>query len=161
VLYRLTQPGTPATEIRVTARAGDAALRIDMADRTYMLLDPPGKRMTMVAPDEETALELPYQIDAAGPFRLDERMRFTKRAGETVAGVRCTVWDVALNKARGSVCVSEDGVLLRSSATDGAGRRTLIEAVSVSYAPAPPGEFDPPPGYDRMVATPNGPVRQP
>lgn len=151
VLYRLTKAGTVPSEVRVTTRPGGSPLRLDMEDRTYMLLNQTARSMQIVIPDEQTVVELPYQPPPQTPFQLNERMRFTKRAPDTLAGVRCNNWDVVLDKSRGTVCVTEDGILLRSTSTDEAGRRNLIEAVSVSYAPAPPNEFTPPADYERVA----------
>ena len=156
VLYRLTKAGAGSTEVRITTQAGGSPIRLDMPDRTYMLVDQAARSVSMVVPDEEMILELPYENGPQTQFQLNDRMRFTRRNADTVAGVRCTTWDVLVDKARGTVCTSDDGVLLRSSGQDEAGRRTLIEAISVSYAPAPPNEFTPPAGFDRMVGTPNG-----
>ena len=88
-------------------------------------------------------------------------MRFTRRSPDTVATVRCTNWDVAVDKGRGTMCISEDGVILRIAGQDQAGRRSLIEAVSVSFTPAPAAEFVAPPDFDRMAARPDGPANQP
>lgn len=155
VLYRLTKAGAVPTEVRITTRAGGSPIRVDMLDGTYMLVDQPARRVSLVVPDEEMVMELPFEGGPQTQFQLNERMRFTRRSQDTVAGVRCTVWDVLVDKARGTACVSDDGVMLRSSGQDEAGRRTLIEAVSVSYAPAPPNDFTLPADFDRMVATPD------
>ena len=158
VLYRLTKAGAGSTEVRITTRAGGSPIRIDLPDLTYMLVDQAARSVAMVVPEEEVVLELPFENGPQTQFQLNSRMRFTRRNADVVAGVRCTTWDVLLDKARGVVCVSEDGVLLRSSGQDEAGRRNLIEAISVSYTPAPADEFVPPAGFDRMVGTPNGPA---
>ena len=158
VLYRMTKAGVPAVELRITTRAGGSPMRIDMPDGAYMLVDQAAQSMAMVVPDEQMVMELPFQDGPQEQFQLNERMRFTRRGIETVATLRCTTWDVTLDKARGAVCVSDDGILLRSSGQDEAGRRTLIEAVSVSFAPAPESDFIPPPDFDHMVARPNGPA---
>jgi len=158
VLYRMTRAGTAPIEVRVTARAGGSPMRIDMPDGAYMLLDQSAHSAAMVVPGEQMVMALPFQDGPQAQFQLNERMRFIRRGVDTVATVRCTAWDVLLDKARGAVCVSGDGVLLRSSAMDAAGRRSLIEAVSVSFAPAPEGDFTPPADFDRMEAAPNGPA---
>lgn len=157
VLYRLTKAGTVPSEVRVTARAGGSPLRIDMEDGTYMLVDQAAKTMAIVIPAEQSVLDLPFRPGPQTPFQLNDRMRFTRRNPDTVAGIRCIVWDVSVDKARGTVCVSEDGVVLRSTGSDEAGRRNLIEAVSVSYAPAPAHEFTAPADFDRIAAEPNLP----
>ncbi len=161
VLYRMTKAGTPPVEVRITSRTGGSPMRIDMPDGAYMLVDQAAGSMRMVVPYEQMVMELPAQEGPQAQFQLNERMRFTRKGADTVAAVRCTTWDVLLDKARGSVCVSDDGVLLRSSGQDEAGRRSLIEAVSVSFAPAPASDFEAPADYDRMVATPNGPAPAP
>ncbi len=158
VLYRVTNADSAPIEVRVTTAAGGSPMRLDMPDRTYMLVDALAHNMAMVVPDEQTVLNLPYQDGPQTHFQLNERMRFTRRAPATVANVRCTTWDVAVDNARGTMCITDDGIMLRSLGVDETGRRNLIEAVSVSYAPAMPDEFVPPPDFSQMAATPDGPV---
>ena len=158
VLYRVVNAGAAAVEVRVTAEAGGSPMRLDLPDRTYMLVDQAARSIAVVVPEEQMVLDVPYGDGPQTYFQLNDRMRFTRRAPATVATVRCTVWDVAVDKARGTMCISDDGILLRSSGTDEAGRRNLIEAVSVSFAPASAGEFVPPADFSRVPATPNGPA---
>ena len=161
VLYRLTNPGVPSTEVRITTGAGGSPMRIDLPDRTYMLIDGAARNAALVVPDEQMVLDLPFENGPQTQFQLNERMRFTRRGADTVAAVRCTVWDVVLDRARSTVCISEDGVLLRSAGQDEAGRRNLLEAVSVSYAPASPGEFTAPADFEHMAASPDRPAADP
>lgn len=158
VLYRVVNAGAAPVEVRVTAEAGGSPMRLDLPDRTYMLVDQAARSIAVVVPEEQTVLDVPYGDGPQTYFQLNDRMRFTRRAPATVAAVRCTVWDVAVDNARGTMCISDDGILLRSSGTDETGRRNLIEAVSVSFAPAPPGEFVPPPDFSRVPVTPNDPA---
>lgn len=158
VLYRVTNADTAPIEVRVTTAAGGSPMRLDMPDRSYMLVNAAAHSMAMVVPDEQTVLNLPYQDGPQTHFQLNDRMRFTRRAPGTVASVRCTTWDVVVDNARGTMCISEDGIMLRSLGVDETGRRNLIEAVSVSYAPATADEFVPPADFSQMAATPDGPV---
>jgi len=158
VLYRMTQAGTAPVEVRITTRAGGSPMRIDMPDGAYMLVDQAAHSMALVVPTEQMVMDLPFQAGPQAQFQLNERMRFTRKSVDTVATVHCTNWDVVLDKARGMMCISGEGVMLRSSGQDEAGRRSLIEAISVSFAPAVAAEFTPPADFDRMIATPNGPV---
>jgi len=158
VLYRVTNADTAPIEVRVTTAAGGSPMRLDMPDRSYMLVDASAHNMAMVVPDEQMVLNLPYQDGPQTHFQLNDRMRFTRRAPGTVASVRCTMWDVMVDNARGTMCISDDGIMLRSSGMDETGKRNLIEAVSVSYAPATADEFVPPADFSRMAATPDGPV---
>lgn len=152
VLYRVVASGSPPVEVRITTKANGAAMRIDMPDRSYMLVNQAEKRMAMVVPDELTVMDLPFQPGMQDQFQLNNRMRFTKRVVETVASLRCTSWDVLVDGGRGIMCVTDDGVLLRSISLDPAGRRNVIEAISVSYAPAPASDYLPPEGFDHMAA---------
>jgi len=161
VLYRVTNADAAPIEVRTTIAAGGSPMRLDMPDRTYMIVDPAAHSMAMVVPDEQMVVELPYQDGPQTHFQLNDRMRFTRRAPGTVAAVRCTMWDVVVDKTRGTMCISDDGIMLRSSGIDETGRRNLIEAVSVSYAPAAADEFAAPADFSRMVATPDGPVPAP
>lgn len=157
VLYRMTKAGSAPIEVRITTRAGGSPMRIDLPDGAYMLVDQTARSMAMVVPNEQMVMELPFQDGPQAQFQLNERMRFTRRGADTVATLRCATWDVVLDKARGAVCISNDGILLRSSGQDEAGQRTLVEAISVSFAPAPESDFTPPADFDRMAA-PNGPA---
>lgn len=161
VLYRMTKPGAAPIEARITTRAGGSPMRIDLPDGTYMLVDEIARSVAMVVPNEQMVMELPFEAGPQTQFQLNERMRFTRKGADTVATVRCTSWDVVLDKARGAMCITDDGIMLRSSGQDKAGRRNLVEAVSVSFTPAPASDFLPPADFDRMVATPNGPVPAP
>lgn len=158
VLYRLTKAGVPPVEVRITTRVGGSPMRVDMPDGTYILVDQSAHSMSVVAPGEQMVMAVPFENGPQAQFQLNERMRFARRGADTVASVRCTLWDVVLDKTRGTMCITDDGVLLRSSGMDAAGRRSLIEAVSVSFAPAPESDFTPPADFDRMEAGPNGPV---
>ena len=155
VLYRLVPPEGPAEEVRVTTQAGGSPIRVDMADKSWMLVDQRARRMAMVVMAEETVVDLPYQ----GPpqqFVLSPAMRFVRRGADTVAGVPCTVWDVAVGPQRGVMCITGEGVLLRTQTQDARGRRSMVEALSVSYAPATDAEFTPPPDYERLAAGQEG-----
>ncbi len=151
VLYRISARGSPPLEVRITTLPEAAAMRIDMPDRTYMLVNQAEHRMAMVVPEELMVMDLPYQAGVQDQFLLNSRMKFTRRGVETVATVRCTLWDVLLDGNHAVVCVTDDGVLLRSVSMDADGKRSTIEAISVSYTPAPASDFLPPQGFDHMA----------
>ena len=154
VLYRISARGSPPIEVRITTLPDAVAMRIDMPDRTYMLVNQAEHRMAMVVPEELMVMDLPYQAGVQDQFLLNSRMKFTRRGVDTVAAVRCTSWDVLLDGNHAVVCVTDDGVLLRSVSMDAEGKRSSIEAISVSYTPAPASDFLPPAGFDHMA----GPV---
>jgi hypothetical protein len=151
VLYRVSASNAPPVEVRITSQPNGAAMRIDMPDHTYMLVSQAQKRMAMVVPNELMVMDLPYQAGMQDQFLLNSRMKFSRRGPDIVAGVRCTGWDVVLDGNRGIAWVTDDGVLLRSISLDPQGRRNLIEAISVSYTPAPAADYLPPEGFDHMA----------
>ena len=151
VLYRIGASNGPPSEVRVTTKAHGEVLRMDMPDNTYILVTPAEQRLALVVPGELMVLDLPWQPGLQDQFLLSPRMRFSKRGPDTVAGVRCTGWDVVLDNTRAIMWLTDEGVLLRSVSLDAQGRRNLIEAVSVSYTPAPAADFLPPPGFDHMA----------
>ena len=156
VLYQVSFGGNPPIEVRVTALPNGGAMRLDLPDLTYMLVNPAEKHMAMVVPDEQTVLDMPWSDTPLDQFILNPRMRFVRRGADTVAANRCTIWEMTLDRIRGVVCVTDDGVLLRSLSQDDTGRRNVIAALSVSYAPAPPKEFVPPPDFKHAAAPLNG-----
>jgi len=133
------------------SRPGGTIRRIDLPDQSYLLIDQAAKTMAMVVPSEGTILDVPWDTGLGSQFTLSEQMRFTRRAGATVSRVACTLWDVVQDAQRGQVCVTDDGVMLRTEGVDPQGRHTAIEAVSVTYTPAPEADFAPPAGFQHVV----------
>ena len=150
VLYSLMASDTAPTEIRISTKNRGAIRRIDLPDRNYMLIYSAQQAMIMVTPPAGTVAELPWNPGLAEQFTLTGQMRFAKRATATVAGLRCTVWDVLLGATRGQVCVTDEGVMLRTLTEDPRGRRTAVEAVSVTFTPAPEADYLPPPDFERV-----------
>ena len=151
VLYRIGASNGPPSEVRVTIKARGEMLRMDMPDNTYILVNPAEQRLALVVPGDLMVLDLPWQPGLQDQFLLSPRMRFNKRGPDTVAGIRCTGWDMVLDNSRAILWITDDGVLLRSVSLDAQGRRNLIEAVSVSYTPAPASDFLPPPDFEHMA----------
>ncbi len=156
VLYRVSFGGNPPIELRVTALPNGGTMRIDLPDFTYMLVNQADKRLAMVVPNDQTVIDVPWSDSPVDQFVLNARMKFARRTADTVAANRCTIWEMTVDRTRGAVCVTDDGVLLRSVNQDETGRRNIIDAVSVSYTPAPANEFLPPPGFKHTTAPPNG-----
>ncbi len=154
VLYRVSSTPTTAYEIRITSRAGNTRRRIDLPDKNYLLVDQPAERLAMVSPFEGTVMEIPWSSGLGQQFTLDAGMRFTRRTATTIAGLRCVTYSVQTRSTAGETCVTEDGVMLRTLAQNAAGQRTAIEAISVSYTPAPPADFAPPPDFQRVAPAP-------
>jgi hypothetical protein len=151
VIYRVDsdQPGAPS-EAEVHFRAGAARLRIAPRGMPgYLLVDRDSRKVTMVLPQQQIFLDFPLRGDPERLLTRQDDMQFTRRGEETVAGLRCTDWDMQSPDATGSGCVTADGVILRARGTSH-GRAGGIEATSVVYAPQPQSLFEPPPDAKRL-----------
>lgn len=151
MLYRVSSSPTATYEIRITSRPGNTRRRIDLPDKNYLLVDSAAERLAMVSLFEGTVMEIPWSSGLGLQFTLDTAMRFTRKTATTIAGLRCMTYAVQTQNTSGETCVTEDGVMLRTLAQNTAGQRTAIEAISVSYTPAPPTDFAPPPDFQRVA----------
>lgn len=151
--YHLAPATGEAIDVRVALRAGGRALRMDLPDQSYMIASPPSRSLVLVVPLERTALDLPWADGPQSLFLLDEKMRFTRKAEATIAGQRCVVWDTVLDRARSTVCVTNDGLVLRSTSLDPLGRRNLIEAFAVRFDSLAEVDYAVPSGFERLTST--------
>jgi hypothetical protein len=154
VTYRVhnasARPGDAPSEIRVSFDARGDRLRVEPSGRReYMVLDRAGKRMMMVMPSERSFLELPY--DPARDIRvIAGDAHFTRRGTATVAGLRCTEYDVKASRGQGAICLTDDGVTLRANGVTSDGRGGDLQATTVAYGPIPTSVFDTPPDFKRI-----------
>lgn len=165
ITYRATgtiQGKQQDREMRLAITAGGQLMRIEGlgqpgGDAGYLIIDRRSKRMLMVVPKDKHFLELPASDVFSRGFLLNSAMGFTRRGSETVAGLSCTVWEISARAGGGTVCVTDDGVLLRGRGQRG---RQEIEATKVTYATQPSALFKPPADYARLDVPPP-PQREP
>ena len=160
VAYRATAPAQAgaqapqgAQDIRVATTQGGRLLRVEGvgAGGAYVIVDRTTQRMVMVMPQDRRYVEMPASDAFARGFVLNESMTFVKRGTETVAGLKCTLWEVTSREGAGTACVTDDGVLLRGRGSDGKGG---IEATSVKYGPQAAALFKPPADFSRLDVPP-------
>ena len=162
VSYRATAPVQGAQrqqDIRVAITAGGQLMRVDgigtpAGANDYIIVDRRARRMTRVMPQDRRYMELPVGESFSRGFLLNDAMAFTKRGTETIAGLKCTVWDISARDGGGSACMTDDGVMLRGRGTDGKGG---IEATSVKYGTQPGALFKPPADYSKLDVPPTAP----
>lgn len=148
--YRL-QPGAgEAIRARVSLQAGARTMRLDLPDLTYMLATPTNHTLVMVVPLERTTVDLPWSDGPQFLFLLDDAARYTRKGDATIAGQKCTVFDVQQDSKQSTVCVSPEGLVLRNQSTDAAGRRNLVEAYAVQLGGTTEDEFKLPAGFERL-----------
>eukprot|EP01037_Dinobryon_pediforme_P005242 gene5242-5294_t len=154
ITYRSTgsDPQVPPNlTIRYFA-AGDR-LRIEGGPLGWLLVDRPMARIELVMPQPRLVVEMPPGGGITNGFILGDQLRFRRTGADNVLGRACTIYDVTAERARGRVCLTDDGLLLRGEGEGRDGRKAAIEAVSVALATQPAGLFSPPDGY-RMMAIP-------
>ena len=156
--YHVTS-AADAFDIGVVVRGGGGAIRVDLPDHSYMLATPSNRTLIMVVPTQGTAIDLPWADGPQSLFLLDSRMTFARKGEATVAGLRCNLWDATLGGTHSTMCITPDGLILRSAGQDPQGRRNLIEAVAVRYQSLPVEDFAIPPGFDRLSASPAAPAK--
>jgi hypothetical protein len=134
VVYRLGPPGgaDPRRE-RVRWDVAHGLQRIDPpTPGLHMILDYRTKRLVSLRDRERLALVID---GAAIPAAVGG---YVRHGDATVAGLPCTDWETRPAQGEPSlICFAPDGVTLRLSQRG----VVLIEAISVSYAPADPTVF--------------------
>jgi hypothetical protein len=165
VTYRATAPlqagraPAGAQTLRVATTQGGRLMRIEGvgAGGAYVIVDRTTQRMLMVMPQDRRFMEMPADDAFARGFVLNTSMRFERRGAETVAGLKCTLWEVTSHEGAGTACVTDDGVLLRGRGSDGKGG---IEATAVKYGPQPASLFRPPANFTKIELPAGVPPRR-
>lgn len=154
ITYRSTG-SDPTVPPNLTIRyfAAGQRLRIEGGPLGYLLVDRAMERVELVMPQPRLVVEMPQGGGITDDFILGNQLRFNRTGTDTVLGRACTLYDVTAERARGRVCLTADGLLLRGEGQGRDGRTASIEAISVALATQPAGLFSPPDGY-RMMAIP-------
>lgn len=126
-------------------------LRIEGGPLGYLLVDRTMERIELVMPKPRLVVEMPQGGGITDGFILGNHLKFTRTGTDNVIGRACTIYDVSAERARGRVCLTADGLLLRGEGQGRDGRRAAIEATSVALATQPAGLFSPPNGYQTMA----------
>ncbi len=159
VRYHVAPSGGPTEDVTVSFGGAGRFLRIDgPPGQGETILDRDRRTVTVVVPDPHVFMVIPTTGPITDPFMLGAGMHYA-RAGtrQVVAGIACDDWRVGTGKGDASACVTPSGVLLAARGADGSGASGSLTALTVSFAPIPPGRFAPPPG-DRRIAHPAAPA---
>ncbi|MCR0980834.1 hypothetical protein [Roseomonas populi] len=149
VTYRITGAGPGTAEMRVAWTASGLSRMEPPGAPGWILVERNPPRATMVVDSERSFMELPAEM-AAG-MRLDPPpgAALTKGREDRVAGESCTQW---AGPRRTVICVTAEGVLLRSVSALPGGGENRMEATSVRYGAQDPARFRVPAGYRRKQA---------
>lgn len=151
IIYRGLGPRPVTLHVSIQASTGLSRVQGPTL-HGYGIVDRKAKMMTMVMIDQKMYMVMAIPTAQQRSPELDPTAQFTRKGADTVAGLTCTVWDYSGEQAKGTTCVTEDGVMLRvKDAASGGG----MEATEVTFAPLPDADFQPPPDFARKdVALP-------
>ena len=131
--------------------AGTDRLRLETPNQKgFVLIDRVAKTMTVVMAPQRIYFQTPLDPDMAVGFLLNGQMKFARAGTQTIAGHGCTMWNVESPRATGTVCVTDDGVLLSGRGRDKDGSGGGLQATEVSYGPQPPTLFVPPADFHKI-----------
>lgn len=159
VTYRATgavQGQQQQQDLKVSFTSGGRLMRVEGSGGpdgggrnagSYVIVDHNTQRMTMVMAQDRRFMEMPVNNAFSRGFLLSDTMKFARRGGEAIAGLKCTVWDITSADGNGNACITEDGVMLRGNGLDGKG---AIVATGVTYAPQPAAGFKPPADFSKL-----------
>lgn len=149
VTYKTTGPDA-GRSITVDHWSSGNMMRVQGSDQPegYALIDR-GKFRSMVV---MTPMRVYFEADNSqgAPNLLPHRDGvYTRAGGDTVAGTKCGLWNIAHDGVVDSACATEDGVLLRYRDHRGGG----VEATAIVYQPLAPALFTIPAGFQKFDAT--------
>lgn len=155
VTYRVESGAQPAQSISVSWLVAQKKMRIvPPGVPGYMLVDVLANRAVMVLEAQRMIMEMPGGEFATMLNQVPAGATLTPKGVAVVASTSCNVWQVTSQQGEGTVCITNDGLMLRA-----AGRRrgqdAVLEATQVSYAALDPARFQIPQGFKSM-ALPQG-----
>ncbi|WP_426957956.1 hypothetical protein [Muricoccus radiodurans] len=157
VTYRMSgMPGVAPREMRMAFSPSTGKQRVDPGGGVgWMLIDRRANTAVMVMDAQRATMAMPPATVAAMTQSVPPGATFTRRGGGTVAGNTCTEWEMTAGGARGTSCITDDGVLLRAVTTGPNGAAVTMEATQVAYGPIDAAQLTVPQGYT-VMPTPGG-----
>lgn len=155
VTYRVTVEGQPPGDMRMTWLAARRLMRMDMPGGPgWIVLDAGAGNAFMVMEAQRMVMDMPATGVAA---RMAPRpdARFTREGPARIANTDCVNWRVAEPGQSTRLCLTADGVMLRSESLSGDGpARGLLEATQVTFGPQDAARFQRPSGYQNLQLPP-------
>src|SRR6516164_2217454 len=151
ITYDVTLPSQPRVRERMRWLAAEQLERVDGPHKSTTIFNRRAREIIHLSSANRTfrQLDMPRRPEEPAPETI------LKRGNESVvAGLHCVNWSWTDDVETRTVCMTEDGVLLRFL-IDG---KTVSEARSVSYRNQPAELFQVPSGYAPLLAPEGGPV---
>ncbi|WP_458096204.1 hypothetical protein [Roseomonas sp. WA12] len=166
VTYRLSgaMPGAPAgaaaaqQEMRMQWSVSTGKQRVDPpGGQGWVLIDQNAASAVMVMDAQRMVMTLPAEAAAMMTQGVPPGARFTRKATAQVAGQSCTEWDLTIPQGSSTICMTDDGVMLRAVTSMANGNSSRLEATEVRYGTQDAARFQVPQGYQTM-AMPTAPA---
>jgi hypothetical protein len=151
ITYDVTLPSQSRVRERMRWLAAEQLERVDGPHRSTTIFNRRTREIIHLSSANRTfrQLDMPRRPEEPAPEVI------LKRGNESVVtGLHCVNWSWTEDVETRTVCMTEDGVLLRFL-IDG---KTVSEARSVSYRSQPAELFQVPPGYTPLLAPEGGPI---
>lgn len=161
ITYTVTDARRNSTStVEMHWRDGGQEARVDLPGSTYAIVNRGADQAMLVMPRQRVVMEIPLSATPVSEFLPDGgsssgSTEFTRGGSDTVLGRRCTIWTLRNARGTASVCLTDDGVVLRAEghANDGEGGAVLASAVH--YGPQPQSLFTPPPDLPKLDLPPS------
>lgn len=148
--YQVEGGAGRARSMRMMLSDGGKLMRIEIPGQPgYMVMDRTAGRMLVVMADARRYMERPLPPGQQTGFELSRGQHFVRKGTETIAGMRCTVWE-STGEHSGTGCVTDDGLVLRGESASPEGGRAHMVATAVKLDPIGADMFQPPAGFARM-----------
>lgn len=121
----------------------------------YLIRDPGAATVTTVMIQKHVYSERHSTAGINGPF-VTLPSQLVRVGTDTVAGLRCTLYDGNVNNNAGQACLTDDGVMLRGQSSDSTHPSGIV-ATKVTYGDQPAALFAPPPDFTKFEP-PKGPA---
>jgi hypothetical protein len=132
--------------MRMAWSVATGKLRVDLpGGGEWMLLDQKAGSAVVVMDAQRTTRTVPSSAAAAMEQIVPANAQFARKGSAQVAGTSCTEWEVTALQGTGTICMTNDGVVLRS-VSGPQDEIFRMEATSVWYGP-PPALFAVPQDY--------------
>ena len=143
-----------ALSVQVSVQAGGAHLRITSPDLpTAFVVDRPAHLATILLP----MLKLYATVDIGRDDPQETVLRgarFERHGRGVVAGIACTEWTAISPQGHAGACITDDGVILRGTASDAHGVLGAVLASAVHYGALSPALFVRPDGFHNAGTLP-------
>jgi hypothetical protein len=163
ITYGVQMVGKPGGVMSVSWKADSGRVRVEsMMFPGWLLLQPRENKATMVVDAQRAAVQMPAEVAQRGAPRVPPDAKLTEAGTDTVAGLPCTLWNFeSASEGTGTLCVTNERLMLRTVTKVRNGEEVRIEAQTVSTGPQDAARFMVPDGYASVAPTgaPAAPAR--